>query len=170
VTPDVTPDVRTAGGADRELRAELTVAATPDRVWQVLTDFGRMPEWSPELVRMLPLKGGGLRLGQWYLGINRRGTDVWPTRNVVSVLEPGRRVGWDTTSSGARWIYEVGARPGHEGGGTRLSLSRPVPRRLTRLSGVFATALLGGAAHHADELEDGMQQTLERLKAAAESH
>ena len=31
-----------------------------------------MPDWSPELVRMLPLKGGGMRRGQWYLGINRR--------------------------------------------------------------------------------------------------
>jgi hypothetical protein len=53
-------------------------------------------------------------------------------------------------------------------GGTRLTLSRPVPRRLTRLSDLFAGALLGGAAHHADELEDGMQRTLEQLKAAAE--
>jgi uncharacterized protein YndB with AHSA1/START domain len=57
---------------DRELRAEATVAAPPEAVWALLTDFGRMPDWSPELVRMLPLKRGGLRVGQWYLGINRR--------------------------------------------------------------------------------------------------
>ena len=157
-----------AAGAARELRAEVTVDAAPDRVWQVVTDFGRMPERSPELVRMVPLKRGGLRLGQWYLGINRRGPVVWPTRNVVTVLEPGRTVGWDTTSSGARWVYDVAARPASAGGGTRLVLTRPVPRRLTRSSALFAGALLGGAAEHADELEQGMQQTLELLKAAAE--
>jgi len=150
--------------ADRELHAELTVRATPGRVWQVLTDFGRMPEWSPELVRMVPLKRGGLRLGQWYLGINRRGPVVWPTRNVVTVLEPGRSVGWDTTSSGARWVYEL--RP--EGEDTRLILTRPVPRRLTHLSRIVAPALLGGSEEHADELEAGMQTTLERLRAAVE--
>jgi uncharacterized protein YndB with AHSA1/START domain len=159
------PPADAAAAADRELRAEVTVAASPERVWEVLTDFGRMPEWSPELVRMVPLKRGGLRLGQWYLGINRRRAVVWPTRNVVSLLEPGRTVAWDTTSSGARWIYELA----RDADGTRLTLSRPVPRRLTLGSNLVARTLLGGAVEHADELEDGMQQTLERLKAAVES-
>ncbi len=154
----------TTTGAGRDLRAEVTVAATPERVWQVLTDFHRMPEWSPELVRMVPLRRGGLRLGQWYLGVNRRGAVVWPTRSVVSVLEPGRAVGWDTRSSGARWVYELRA----EGAGTRLTLTRPVPGRLTVGSKLFASALLGGAEEHADELEAGMQTTLERFKAAVE--
>ena len=66
-----------------------------------------MPDWSPELVRMVPLKRGGLRVGQWYLGINRRKAVVWPTRSVVAVLEPGRLLAWDTKSSGARWIWEL---------------------------------------------------------------
>ena len=153
-----------AGGADRELRAEVVVQADPARVWQVLTDFGRMPQWSPELVRMVPMKPGGLRLGQWYLGVNRRGAVVWPTRSVVTVLEPGRKVAWDTRSSGARWVYELEA---HEDG-TRLTVTRPVPRRLTLGSKLFATALLGGADSHADELEDGMRQTLDRLGSAVE--
>jgi len=152
------------GTADRELRAEVTVAASPGRVWQVLTDFARMPEWSPELVRMVPLKRGGLRPQQWYLGINRRGPVVWPSRNVVAVVEPGRRVAWDTTTSGARWIYDVA----EDGAGTRVTLSRPVPRRLTTASNVFARFLLGGAESHADELEDGMRQTLDRLRRTVE--
>ena len=164
------PGGASAGRADRELRAEVTVRATPERVWQVLTDLARMPEWSPELVRMVPLKRGGLRLGQWYLGVNRRGAVVWPTRNVVTVLEPGRTVAWDTRSSGARWIYELEPQgePGTDGSATRLTLTRPVPKRLTLGSKAFAGVLLGGGDHHADELEDGMQRTLERLKETVE--
>lgn len=151
--------------ADRELRAEATIAAPPDKVWSLITDTSRMPDWSPELVRMLPLKGGGMRRGQWYLGINRRKGVVWPTRNVVGVLEPGRALAWDTTSSGARWIWEVSA----SGEGTHVVHRRPVPERLTWVSKAFAPLLLGGSASHADELEAGMAQTVARLKAAAEA-
>jgi uncharacterized protein YndB with AHSA1/START domain len=151
--------------ADRELYAEATVGATPEAVWAVLTDFTRMPDWSPELVRMVPLKRGGLRIGQWYLGINRRKAAVWPTRNVVALLEPGRVVAWDTTSSGARWIWQIEAAPD----GTRVVHRRPVPRRLTRMSRLFAPLALGGSAEHADELEAGMVQTLDRLRDAVET-
>jgi len=153
----------TPASADRELRAEAVVAAPPAEVWALLTDFSRMPDWSPELVRMVPLKRGGLRVGQWYLGINRRGVVVWPSRNVVALLEPGRRLAWDTTSSGARWIWELEP----TGTGTRVVHRRPVPRRLTRMSKVFAPIALGGSAGHADELEAGMAQTVARLREAA---
>lgn len=149
---------------DRELRAEAVVDAPPDRVWAVLSDVRRMPELSPELVRMVPLKAGGMRVGQWYLGVNRRGPVVWPTRNVVTRVEPGRALAWDTTSSGARWIWELSP----SGSGTRVVHRRPVPRRLSRLSGVFAGVLLGGVAGHADELEQGMAASVERLKRVIE--
>ena len=151
--------------ADRELRAEARVSASPDRVWELLTDLGRMPEWSPELVRMIPLKPGGLRLGQWYLGLNRRKAVVWPTRNVVAVLEPGRALAWDTTSSGARWIWELEP---VDAGRTRVVHRRPVPGRLSLGSRIVAPLALGGNEEHADELEQGMATTVAGLKAAAE--
>jgi uncharacterized protein YndB with AHSA1/START domain len=151
--------------ADRELRVEATVDAAPEQVWDLLTDFGRLAEWSPETVRMVPLKPGGLRLGQWYLGINRRKAVVWPTRSVVAVLESGRTLAWDTRSSGARWVWELTP----AGESTHVVHRRPVPFSLTALSKVFAGAFLGGGEGHADELEDGMAQTLTRLKAAAEA-
>lgn len=151
--------------AARELHAEATVDAPPERVWALLTDLSRMSEWSPELVAMVPLKPGGLRVGQWYLGLNRRKAVVWPTRSVVAVLEPGRCLAWDTRSSGARWIWEVAP----EGAGTRVVHRRPVPHRITVLSKVFAPLALGGSDEHADELEAGMARTVELLKAAAES-
>jgi uncharacterized protein YndB with AHSA1/START domain len=150
--------------ADRELRAETYIAAPPDRVWAALSDLSRMPDWSPELVRMVPLKRGGLRVGQWYLGINRRKAVVWPTRSVVAEVERGRRLAWDTKSSGARWIWELVP----EGDGTRVVHRRPVPTGITGMSKVFAPLFLGGSEEHADELEAGMARTVERLRAAVE--
>jgi uncharacterized protein YndB with AHSA1/START domain len=155
----------TNGGANRELRAEATISLPPERVWELLTDFSRMPDWSPELVRMIALRRGGLRVGQWYLGINRRKAAVWPTRSVVSRLEPGRAVAWDTTSSGVRWIWELTA----DGTGTRVVHRRPALKPVSALTRLFAPIALGGVDNHADELEAGMAQTVARLKAAAES-
>jgi len=151
-------------GAGRELRAETTIDAPPEAVWAVLGDLRRMPELSPELVRMVPLKAGGLRPGQWYLGVNRRKAVLWPTRSVVSDVDPGHTVAWDTRSSGARWIWELTP----EGSGTRVVHRRPVPRRLTGLSSVFARVFLGGVDGHADELEEGMAVSVARLKRAVE--
>jgi len=150
--------------ADRELRAEVVVDAPPKQVWAAITDLKELAKDSPELVTMLPLKRGGLRQNQWYLGINRRKGVVWPTRNVVAVFEPLKTLAWDTKTSGARWIFELAP----EGTGTRLTHRRPVPKRLTVLGKVFAIGFLGGKEEHADELEVGMRTTLDGIKAAAE--
>jgi len=150
--------------ANRELKAEVTVAASPDKVWATITDLKQLAKDSPELLAMWPLKRGGLRQNQWYVGINRRKGVIWPTRNVVAILDPGKTLAWDTKTSGARWIFELAA----DGSGTRLVQRRPVPRKLTVLGRVFATGFLGGREEHADELETGMSRTLEGIKAAAE--
>lgn len=151
------------GDAARELRAETVVQASPERAWELLSDFSLMPEWSPETVRMVPLKPGGQRVGQWYLGINRRGPVWWPTRSVLTDLVPGERVAWDTRSSGARWIWELEP----AGAGTRVTHRRPV-NDVTLTARLFARAFLGGLEHHVDDLEGDMRLTLERFKVAAE--
>jgi uncharacterized protein YndB with AHSA1/START domain len=151
--------------ADREIRAETVVAATPAEVWRVLGDVRRMPELSPELVRMLPLKPGGLRPGQWYLGINRRGLVVWPTRSVLTDVEPGRLLAWDTATSGARWVWELAP----HAGGTRVVHRRPVPRRLTMLTRLFATLFLRGPSRHTDDLEQDMARSVANLQRAVET-
>lgn len=154
-----------SAAADRELRAEGYAAVPIETVWSTLTDLSRMPGWSPELVRMVPLKPGGLRPGQWYLGINKRGLVVWPTRNVVVSVKAPKLLVWDTRSSGARWVWELTS----EGEGTRIVHRRPVPQRLTRLSQIFAPAFLGGSPEHADELGVGMAATVEGLARASEA-
>ena len=149
--------------ADRELRAEISIDATPAQVWAALTDLSRMPARSAELISMVPLKRGGLRVGQWYLGLNRRKAIVWPTRNVVKQVDPEHALAWHTATSGATWIYELEANDG----GTRLVQRRPVPR-LTYISKAFAPLFLGGGAPHCDELEQHMNEGLVALKAEVE--
>jgi uncharacterized protein YndB with AHSA1/START domain len=150
--------------SDRELRAETTIEAPPSAVWAVLTDTKALARISPELMSMSPLRRGGFRLGQQYVGWNRRKAVVWPTRNVVTAFEPEQLLAWDTRTSGARWIYELAA----DGAGTRLTQRRPVPTRLTLLSRLFTPVALGGSENHADELEQGMAEGLAKIKVIAE--
>jgi len=150
--------------AARELRAETTIAAPPAQVWAALTDLSNMPAWSPELLKMIPLKPGGLKVGQQYLGLNRRKAVIWPTRSVVAQLDDEKALAWDTKSSGARWIYELSP----EGAGTKVVHRRPVPKKLTLLSKLFAPVALGGSDGHAEELEGHMATTLQRIKATVE--
>ena len=135
-------------------------------MWALLTDFSRMPDWSPELVKMLPMKPGGLRVGQWYLGDQPpQGASSGRPAAWSPSSEPGRTLAWDTKSSGARWIWELERTES----GTRVVHRRPVPDGITVMSKLFAPTFLGGSDGHADELEAGMAETVARLKAAAES-
>ena len=158
---------RMTTNAARELRAETVVEAPVAHVWALLTDFAQLAVWSPETVRMIPLKPGGLRVGQWYLGINRRRAVVWPTRSVVADVTPERRLVWDTPSSGAQWVWELTPDAG-DPRRTHVVHRRPVPAALSLGSRIVAPLLLGGTDAHADELEAGMATTVAGLKAAAE--
>ena len=92
---------------------------------------------------MVPLKPGGLRAGQWYLGINRRKAVVWPTRSVVARARARPVAGLGHASPAVPAGSTSSSRDGPTG--TRVVHRRPVPRRLTLLSRVFAPLVLGGS-------------------------
>lgn len=145
------------------ISASVDIAAPPERVWAVVGDVTRMPEWSPELRRLLVLGRGPVQAGSTLLGLNRRGWAAWPTSSTVTRLEPGRAVAWRTRESGATWTYELE----DTGGGTRLTGRRDLPRftPLTTLLG----PVIGGAAGHDRELAQGIRTTLERIKESVET-
>ncbi len=145
------------------ISASVQVAASPDRVWDVVGDVARMPEWSPELRRLRVLGGTPVRPGSRLLGLNRRGLVAWPTLSTVTRLEPGRAVAWKTRESGATWTYEVEP----AGQGTRLSARRDLPS--FTIGTTVLGPILGGAAAHDRELEAGLAATLERIRDCVEA-
>ncbi len=145
------------------ISTSVDIDADPERVWSVVGDVARMPEWSPELRRIVVLGRKPVRVGTTLLGLNRRGWAVWPTTSKVTRLEPGRAVAWRTRESGATWTYELEATQT----GTRLTGRRDLD------SFTIGTTLLGpvigGAEGHDRELEQGIGTTLGRIKASVET-
>ena len=139
----------------------VEIEATPDAVWGVLSDLGRMPEFSPELRKAFVIGNPGV--GATIIGINRRKAVVWPTTSKVVRWEPGQAVAWKTRESGATWVYELEP----TATGTSVTGRRVLPKF------TIGTALLGpvigGAQGHDAELAEGIRTTLERIREAVEA-
>lgn len=75
----------------KEIRAETTIHAPIERVWQILTDADRLPDWNPFLTRMRGELRRGARLE---VRIRPPGRRAMTFRPVVRVAEPPHRLAW----------------------------------------------------------------------------
>jgi len=75
----------------RHIRTEIEIAASADRVWQILTDFTSYPEWNPFITRIAGQLAVGSRLDAFLQPPGSRGIGFKPT---VVALVPGRELQW----------------------------------------------------------------------------
>jgi uncharacterized protein YndB with AHSA1/START domain len=144
------------------LSASVEVEATPESVWEVVSDVTRMSEWSPECRKIVVLGSPKRGLGTTLLGLNRRGWAMWPTTSKVVRFEPGKAVAWKTRESGATWTYELAP----SAAGTTLTGRRDLPSYSVGTK--VMAPLIGGSQGHDGELAAGIRTTLERIKTAVE--
>ena len=144
----------------------LVMAAPPEAVYEAIADVTRMPEFSPEVVECRWVDGAtGPAVGARFKGSNKRGIARWSTTNQVVEAEPGATFSFETQQSGMRWTYRIQA----DGTGSLVSESRSEFKERPAVARIFTKIFLGGVDDHDDELRAGMRQTLERVKAIAES-
>lgn len=147
-----------------DVSATTRVEAPVERVWEVVSDVRRMPEFSPEVRRVLTFGGSGTRMR--LVGINRRGLAVWPTMSRIVRWDPEKAIAWKVRESGATWLYEL--EPADDGGtATTLTARRLLPR--FSLGTTLLGPVIGGAELHDRELSAGLATTLERMKASIEA-
>jgi len=73
------------------LHTEIEIDAPADRVWQVLADFGRFPEWNPFIVRA----SGELRVGaRLEVHIQPAGSGGMTLRPLVLEATANRELRW----------------------------------------------------------------------------
>lgn len=75
----------------KQLRTQVDIHASPERVWQILTDFTTYPQWNP----FMPQASGSARRGE-RLTIRLQPVGGRPTTFRPTVLEadPGKRLRW----------------------------------------------------------------------------
>lgn len=74
-----------------EIRTEIEIAAAPDKVWNALTDFERMPRWNPYIQKITgELKPGAV------LSVRAQpsGSLASTFEPVVIKVDPGREFRW----------------------------------------------------------------------------
>ena len=147
------------------IESSVEIDAPPSVVWSIVSDLKRMGEWSPQCRRMI-IRGGVVRHGARTININRQGWKVWPTRSYVKVFEPEHELALKIAENGTVWTYRLEALDGDR---TRLTESRTAPNGVSSLSNLLTKHVLGGTEAFEDELEQGIQQTLQRIKAEAEA-
>jgi len=77
----------------------IEIAAPPERVWAVMTDFARWPEWTASVQSIEPLDTGAVRIG-WRVRI--RQPKLPPAVWKLVEFEPGRQFIWRSGLPGMR--------------------------------------------------------------------
>lgn len=152
----------------RQAEVSTGVAAPAEKVFAMVSDLSRMGEWSPECVRVEWLGGAtGTAVGARFKGHNRRGPRRWSTKGKVVSLEPGKEVAFDITSVAnlpvARWTYSVA--PDGDGACTLTERWDDLRGPVVKVLGRLATGVKDRDEHNTK----GMEETLQRVKSAAEA-
>jgi hypothetical protein len=152
-----------------DVEVSETVKAKPARLYELVSDLPRMGEWSPENTGGKWLKGAtGPAAGARFRGTNRAGIAVWATTVTVTTAEPGRRFAFDVAFAGvpiSTWEYEFAGTG--EGTGEQCTVTERWTDR--RPGWMRMTSILTGVINRGSHNRDGMQKTLQRLKASAET-
>ena len=144
------------------LKAEIEINAPVAKVWSLVSDPSRMPQWSPQCRIMKAL--GPILPGTRTINLNRRGLLFWPTTSVITEVVPERKFAFRIPINTSVWSYELEP----TATGTRLIETRHAENGVTAVSTAVTKAALGGVDTFETALIEGMNQSLARIKAAAE--
>jgi uncharacterized protein YndB with AHSA1/START domain len=146
-----------------EGQATIQIQAPPEKVYAMLSDVTRMGQWSPECVKAEWVGGAtGPAVGARFKGHNKLNWLVrWSSTPTVKVADPGREFTFETGKPGkeqTRWTYRFAPKDG----GTELTES------FEALTYSAFQKLTAKPEKRTAKLTGDIQQTLERIKQAAE--
>ena len=142
------------------------IAAPAERVWAMVSDVRRMPEWSPQ-VDSTRLRNGfdSVGLGSQFTNRNSDGDLVWTTHAEIVRFEPEREIAFRVEENWVIWSFTVVP----EGAGALLTQRRDAPDGVSDLSLELTNGFMGGVDAFTASMRAGMRLTLERIRAEAEA-
>ena len=157
---------RTMSDAASTMSVTRTIDAPAEHAWSLISDVTRMGEWSPETTSAEWLSGATAPAqGAKFRGTNSNGKKSWKSVATIVDAQPGRTFAFRVKAMGldiAEWRYTFESTP----------TGCVVTESWTDRRGGFLKMMspkVTGVADRAEHNRSGMETTLERLAAAAES-
>lgn len=147
------------------IEASIDIASPPAEVWSLVSDLRNMPRWSPQCRKTI-VRGGVVRAGTKMININRRGLLFWPTQSMVTEFVPEKKLAFRIRENWTVWSFELSP---NATGGTWVVQRREAPKGISEVSVGLTKKMLGGMERFTSELEQGMSQTLQKIKREAEA-
>jgi len=153
---------------EKLLEESIEINAPADKVWSLVTDLPKMAKWSPQVVKST-VKGGIVKEGATFSNLNKQGIKRWPTGGKVvrftppTASTPGE-FAFRIRENRSIWSFQL--EPTETG--TKVTERRETPEGISGLSLGLTKVVLGGQEKFTAELKQGMQQTLQRMKAELE--
>jgi uncharacterized protein YndB with AHSA1/START domain len=148
-----------------DISVSRTIAAPAAVLYDLVADIEHMPQWSPETTATAWLGGADrAAVGARFEGRNAIGRLTWKTKPTITVAEPGAEFAFRVPGkAGATWQYTFAEFDGTTTVTETVTQERPSPAPIRFLQ------RRGGVTDRAAHLREGMETTLERLAAHAET-
>lgn len=146
------------------LASSVETTVNPETVWQQISDITNMPNWSPQVRKSIVL-GGATKLGAKFINLNRQGMKWWPTTAKIVEFQPNQKIAWRVAENRSIWSIHLAP----TAAGTLITQRREAPQGISKLSTLMVNSFLGGKQKFTAEIQDGMQQTLQRIKKQLEN-
>lgn len=149
-----------------DIEVSRTIAATPEALYDMVSDLPRMGEWSPENTGGRWVKGAtGATVGARFQGANKNDKRSWTTTCIVDEADPGKAFAFRVVVGPikiARWGYRFDAIDG----GTKVTETWDDQRGwLARKAGGSASGVHDRLAFN----RSSMETTLESLARSVEA-
>ncbi|WP_167854085.1 GNAT family N-acetyltransferase [Brevibacterium aurantiacum] len=148
------------------LETDVLIHAPSARVWALMHDPRRLPEWSPQ-VRSTTLLDGAeeIAVGVRFVNDNAQSGLSWTTHCEVVRYLPGTELAFRVDENWLIWSFTLKA----DGAGkTRVIQRREAPEGISDYAHGLTEKYMGGTIAFNQTMFEGMSQTLLRMKEACE--
>lgn len=143
----------------------VVIAASPEAVYDLVSDVTRTGEWSPVCKECWWDEGATGAVGEVFTGRNVLPDRTWETRCTVTAAERGHEFGWLVGDALVHWVYSMEAVEG----GTRLTEAWEfLPNGITMFHDRFGADAEAQIAARIELAHRGIPETLAALKRIAE--
>ena len=151
----------------RSFQESVTVQASAQTLYDLVSDIGRTGEWSPICITCWwddETTAG--EVGAWFTGRNVLPERTWESRSQVVVAEPGREFSWLVGSKYVRWGYTFA---GVDSGTILTETWEFLPEGIAMFEERYGSEAAAQIADRTEQARSGIPKTLAAIKQIAES-